>query len=50
MNYRETEFQELMDRLNLFIKEAKIDTDLAGRLRVLQVQAQVTNQISWAAP
>lgn len=48
MNYRETEFQELMDRLNLFIKEAKIDTDLAGRLRAFfRYRRKVTNQISW---
>ena len=48
MNYRETEFQELMDRLNLFIKEAKIDVDLAGRLRAFfRYRRKVTNQISW---
>jgi len=48
MNHRETEFQELMDRLNLFIKEAKIDTGLAGRLRAFfRYRRKVTNQISW---
>ena len=48
MNYRETEFQELMDRLNLFIKEAKIDVDLAGRLRAFfRYRRKNTSQVAW---
>ena len=48
MNHRETEFQELMDSLNAFIREAEIQEDTAFRLRsFFRYRRQHGSRKSW---
>lgn len=50
MNMRETEFQELMDQLNTFIGEAKIEKNLALRMRAFfRYRRHTTSFKSWHA-